>query len=144
MWTNFVRVILVCMLIAEFTCKQQQPTCVLVAYFCALLAVMGFLGIKKSALATPLMIPLIVITILFNAYIREQHFRVAEFLPSRDCLKMDERNGETFDLSFLDDAYLQDELREKNVLPGNLPPDRALDLELIDRVDNMMVSGESP
>lgn len=104
---------------------------------------MGFLGIKKSALATPLMVPLVVITVLFNAYIREQHFRVAEFLPSRDCLKMDERNRETFDLSFLDKAYLQDELREKQRLPESLTVDRAFELELIDRMDELML-GETP
>jgi hypothetical protein len=101
---------------------------------------MGYLAIRESPFAAPLMLPLVVITVLFNGYIRQQHFRVAEFLPSRDCLKADERNGATFDLSFLDDAYLQDELREKSALPENLPLQRAFDLELVDQVDQLIGS----
>jgi hypothetical protein len=104
--------------------------------------VMGYLAIKESAFAAPLMLPLVVITVLFNGYMRQQHFRVAEFLPSRDCLKADERNGEKFDLSFLDDAYLQDELREKRVLPENLPSKRAYDLELVDQVGYLIACGD--
>jgi hypothetical protein len=100
--------------------------------------VIGFLAIKKSAIATPLMIPLVVITVLFNAYIREQHFRVAQFLPSRDCLKADERNGASFSLSFLDKAYLQSELQKKWAVPENLTVQRAYQLELVDQIDQLI------
>lgn len=80
-----------------------------------------------------MMIPLIVVTILFNAYLRQQHFRVAEYLPSRECLKADISNGPDFDLSFTKDAYLQEELKEKRVYPVNVSDERARELGLIDR-----------
>jgi hypothetical protein len=37
-----------------------------------------------------------VIRVLFNDYMCQQHFRVADFLPSHDRLKAGERNGEEF------------------------------------------------
>ena len=73
-----------------------------------------------------MMVPLIVVTILFNAYVRQQHFRVAAYLPSRECMKADVLNGPEFDLSFTKDAYLQEELREKMKRPTNWTDDLAL------------------
>ena len=67
------------------------------------------------------MAPLIAITILFNAYIRQQHFRVAHHLPSRECMKSDLHRGQDFDFSFASRAYLQEELRDKELYPENLP-----------------------
>ena len=74
------------------------------------------------------MVPLIALTVLFNAYIRQQHFRVAEYLPSRECLKSDLQNGPNLDLSFTTGAYLQEELREKKVFPHNLSSETAIEL----------------
>lgn len=88
------------------------------------------MALKKAAIAVPLMTPLIVITVLFNAYIREEHFRVAEYLPSRESMKADLDNGVAPDLSFLKGAYLQEELRDTFSLPENLEPERALVLKL--------------
>jgi hypothetical protein len=70
------------------------------------------------------MIPLIIITILFNAYIRQQHFRVTENLASRECLKTDLQNS-SIDLSFVKGAYVQPELQAKDVFPENLTEHRA-------------------
>lgn len=81
------------------------------------------MALKKGVVATPLMIPNIVITILFNSYVHKQHFRVSEFLPSRECLKADLQNGPDFDLSFTAEAYLQDELRCKVKYPENIAQD---------------------
>jgi hypothetical protein len=65
------------------------------------------------------MFPLIIITVLFNAYIRQQHFRVTENLTSRECLKIDLQNSSLdFDLSFVKGAYVQPELQD--VFPENL------------------------
>lgn len=71
------------------------------------------MGLKQATIAGPLMIPLIIVTVLFNGYVRQQHFLVSSLLPSRQCLKTDLQNGPDFDLHFLKDAYLQDELRYK-------------------------------
>jgi hypothetical protein len=98
----------------------------------SIVTVVGLLALKQSVIATPMMIPLIVITILFNTYLRQQHFRVAEYLPSRECLKADLAYGLDLDLSFTKDAYLQEELKEKRVYPENLPEERARALGLID------------
>ena len=80
------------------------------------LSVAGLLALKKSAIALPMMIPLLIITVLFNAYIQQQHFRVAEYLPARACTKTDVNNyAISFNFSFLEDAYLQPELRVKKL-----------------------------
>lgn len=58
-------------------------------------------------------------TILFSYYIRQEHFRVAQFLPTRNCLQEDARQrlSESFLVS-LKDAYLQPELKaEPNIGP---------------------------
>lgn len=86
--------------------------------------------LKEAAIATPFMIPLIVITVLFNAYIRQEHFRVAQYLPTRKSYQADRANGQDPDLSFLDKAYLQEGLREKYVLPENMSSSRATELGL--------------
>lgn len=63
------------------------------------------------------MIPLPIINVLFDAYIQQQHYRVATYLPSRQCMKTDLENGSDFDLTFVKDAYVQDELQTKFKLP---------------------------
>jgi hypothetical protein len=120
---NFVSVLMPCQLIAQFTSKSYVAFIISVNYVCltfSAFTVVGLLASKKSLLATPLMAPLIAITILFNAYIRQQHFRVAEYLPSRECMKSDLQCGPDFDLSFTNKAYLQEELRDKKMYPENL------------------------
>lgn len=94
--------------------------------------VVGLLASKQSLIATPLMAPLIAITILFNAYIRQQHFRVAEYLPSRECMKSDLHQGPDFDLSFTTEAYLQEELRDKESYPENLSNEEARALGVVE------------
>lgn len=80
--------------------------------------ILGLLGLKKGSAAVPLFIPLLVITILFNFYIRQMHFRVAAFLPTGDGLSEDINRGESFDYSFLQNAYTQPALKaEPRVSP---------------------------
>lgn len=60
------------------------------------------------------MIPLIVVQVLFGAYIRQMHFRVASNLPSYDFVQHDTQNlsAETFrKLDFVKGAYKQPELK---------------------------------
>jgi hypothetical protein len=117
-----------CILIAEFTSEFFQHHTLHTISFCLLtnlhFLVVGLMALKKGVVATPLMIPIIVITILFNGYVRKQHFRVSEVLPSRECLKTDLQNGPDFDLSFTHDAYLQDEMRCKVKYPENIAQHR--------------------
>ena len=69
-------------------------------------------------LAIPLMLPLIFLTGLFSAYIRQEHFRVASFLPLRHCSDVDHERSltEDFDALFRD-AYLQPELQTRVLHP---------------------------
>jgi hypothetical protein len=62
------------------------------------------------------------VTILFSFYIHQMHFRVAEFLPTREALKEDLKRsssagpGDDLHLDFLRGAYTQPELAaEKHV-----------------------------
>jgi hypothetical protein len=110
MWINFIRVLVSCMFIGEVT-------------------IMGLLGLKKAASAVPLMVPLIVTTILFSTYINQQHFRVTENLPSRECIKHDLRNGPLFNMNLLKNAYLQPEMQVKEAFP-EVSTDRELSLGL--------------
>jgi hypothetical protein len=86
-------------------------------------AVAGLLALKKAGIASILMFPLIIITVLFNAYIRQQHFRVTENLTSRECLKTDLQNS-NLDLSFVKGAYVQPELQD--VFPETPNDDRVM------------------
>ncbi|CAB9518635.1 CSC1-like protein [Seminavis robusta] len=111
LFLNFIHILTSCMLIGEITirlvcCNQSNE-----------IMKSGLLTLKKSPVAV-LNIPLIVCTVLFNYYIRQQHFTVAQHLPSRLCRKQDQKNnssGMCYD--FVQDAYLQPELREPRVLP---------------------------
>ncbi len=67
---------------------------------------------------------LITCTILFNAYLQQQHFRVAEYLPTKECLKVDIQNGDDFADSLVKDAYLQKELSDKEVFPDDVDDSR--------------------
>ncbi|GAX10876.1 hypothetical protein FisN_31Hh085 [Fistulifera solaris] len=104
-WINFIRIIMVCMTVAQLT-------------------LVGLMGLKKAGIATPLMAPLIICTILFNAYLQQQHFRVAEYLPTKECLKVDIQNGDNFADSLVKGAYLQKELSDKEVFPEDVDDTR--------------------
>ena len=124
-WTGFIKILCTCMLIAQIT-------------------IVGLMALKKAAIATSMMVPLIIITILFNAYIHQQHFRVAEYLPSCECMKVDRRNGLDFDTSFAERAYLQEEMRDKEKYPDNLTAERAAQLGLAMPADVEMPQTEAP
>jgi len=95
MWRYFISISLGCMLIAQFT-------------------LVGMLALKKAPIQSILMIPLIIITILFNFYIGMKHFYVTNHLPTRLCLQLDRKhyaNG-GLDFSFVKRKYLQPALLE--------------------------------
>lgn len=109
LYISFIRTLIVCILIAEVT-------------------IAGLLGLKGGKVAAPMMIPLIVVTVLFSIYLRQEHYRVADYLPSRLCLKADKEN-EFLDLSFLTDAYLQPEMCDKEVeVAPDVSPEKVREL----------------
>lgn len=74
-WLSFMHVLLACVVIAQLT-------------------LLGFLGLKKAAIAAPMMVPLLIFTILFILYLHERHFKIGRNLPARACLRQDMENIE--------------------------------------------------
>lgn len=101
-WVQFMQIVPTSLFIGEFT-------------------ISGFLALKKAPVASTLMLPLIFITLLFNIYIREKHFKATEFLPGCECVEADRRNNMDgpMDLRFISNHYLQPELRDKELWPSN-------------------------
>ena len=98
------------------------------------ITIFGYLTLKKATLAVPMMIPLIVITILFNFYIRQRHFLVSQRLPSRTALKKDLQNQERgpLDMSFVHRKYVQQALQSTEpVYPENFSVVREIEQQHI-------------
>jgi len=98
-----IHVILACMIIAQLT-------------------LVGYMMLKKAPVAAPLLVPLFIITILFIWYLRQQHFRVAQHLPSEDCVHYEEifmEEGPNYE--FLRGHYRHPALKHKEIQPDNLP-----------------------
>ena len=76
------------------------------------IVLLGVLALKQSPVAVALLVPLVIITILFNCYLNKKHFYVTKYLSTKDCGDMDTKNEkEGMTLEFLEDAYLQPALK---------------------------------
>jgi hypothetical protein len=86
------------------------------------LTLMGFLGLKRSTIATSLMVPLIAVTICFYIYIHDTHFNHPDHLPSRRCLLVDLEHTQEDD-SFVCGAYIHPDRKADNreAIPENMP-----------------------
>ena len=109
LWVHFLGIITICMIIAQIT-------------------IVGLLALNRAPIASAMMFPLLIITILFNVYIRQKHFLMAEFLPSRNAFAIDLRNNveREMDYEFLRAQYVQPELRDRELLPDNFNVDREI------------------
>lgn len=108
MWLSFIRIVQFSMIIAQIT-------------------LFGFLALKRTAIAIPLLVPLLLMNLLFQWYINQKHNQVATFLPSHECIEIDRKNNAMgpMDYSFLIDEYKQPQLKAKEeVLPDNLSVSR--------------------
>lgn len=97
----FIKIMIICMIIAE-------------------VVLIGVLALKQSLIALGLLVPLIIITFLFNSYLNKKHYYVTRFLPTEDCGKTDRKNeqeGMTYE--FLNEAYLQPAMKTRSALPEN-------------------------
>ena len=141
-WISFIRIIMVCMTVAQLTLvglmalkkasiatplMARKSLCWLSAVQFVCYAMFLFL-ITNTGVRCPK--ALIFFTILFNAHLRQEHFRVAEYLPTKECLKVDIRNGDDFAVALVKGAYLQKELREKELFPDNVDDRRLISLSL--------------
>lgn len=96
------------------------PSCILIGE----VTIAGSLALKKTPIASALLIPLLVITVLFVIYLGQQHFKMAKFLSARQCMDTDRKNqntagGAPLDLDFIKGQYIQPEMREKKKYPEN-------------------------
>lgn len=84
--------------------------------------ILGMLSLKRAGHASIAMTPLLVTTILFWHYVRQEHFQLADMLSAKECNKADLQSAEEgVDWSFLRGQYVQPELRERFVSPENGP-----------------------
>mmetsp|Transcript_53547 Transcript_53547/g.62574 ORF Transcript_53547/g.62574 Transcript_53547/m.62574 type:complete len:486 (-) Transcript_53547:214-1671(-) len=94
----------------------------------AQITIWGVLGLKKGAAQLPFMVLLMFMTLLFGVYIGQQHFKVAEYLPSTECALVDKQNSSRLvSLEFLKDMYLQPSLKCKILYPNNLSKETFMD-----------------
>lgn len=100
LWASAIMLFITCMLISETV-------------------LIGIVLLKKAFIAGILLIPLIIITILFTGYIKQQHFRVTVFAPTTLCASVDKTNGD-MDLGFLRSKYVQPALNTKDEYPDNI------------------------
>lgn len=104
MWISFIKIVQYSLIVAQVT-------------------LFGFLALKRTAIAIPLLVPLLIINILFQWYINQKHDQVAMFLPSHESTLVDRKNNAVglMDYSFLKDEYKQPQLKAKReILPDNL------------------------
>jgi hypothetical protein len=102
LWLSFIGISLTCMLIAQAT-------------------LIGLLALKKAKYATPCMVPLMILTIGFNLFLRGKHFYVTKHLPSRECLHLDRKNyARGLGTSFLHNRYIQSSLLVRDVVPEEM------------------------
>ena len=101
LWLNFTKMSVTCMIMAQIV-------------LCAILF------LKGGVVAGPLMIPLIVITILFDIYFKKRHYMTTNFLPLGDCAETDKKNKEEgMTYEWLVDAYLQPQMKHRLRYPDN-------------------------
>ena len=146
---SFQKLLLVCMLISEFTIigllglkKAKVATPLMIRKYLYSIRV-NLLSVTVAPIATtPHTLPppsllslstaLIVITILFSSYVRQQHFRCTEVLPLNKCVEVDrKRQDERRNFDFVRGEYIQEELREKQAFPDDLSQERAESLGLV-------------
>ena len=106
-----------------------MPVCLLIAE----VTIVGFLALKTAPVASGLMIPLLIITILWTIYMKQKHFMVTNYLPGADCVEFDRRNNidGPMDMRFLRGLYIQPELRDKKLYPTNASLERQMHFGMI-------------
>jgi hypothetical protein len=117
-------------------------TCIIVAQ----VVLIGLLGIKESPVASALIIPLIVITIMFTIYVKQKHWAITDNLPGRICLKVDMENEEQggLETDFLRGAYTQPDLKaKKEALPDNNDTTPKSSVEAGNKSENANVADET-
>ena len=101
LWLNFTKISITCMILSEIV-------------LCAVLF------LKGGVVSGPLMVPLIVITILFDIYFKKRHYMVTNFLPLGDAAAQDKENrDEGMTYEWLEDAYLQPAMAKRFDFPDN-------------------------
>ena len=88
----------------------------------AQITIIGIMSLKKSALGALAMLPLLIGTILFAAYLNQKHYMIAKYLPSTMCKEADiENRTKLMDCSWMKNEYLQPVLKKKLDFPENFP-----------------------
>jgi hypothetical protein len=90
----------------------------------AQVTIIGMLGLKRASYSSFAMIFLLIATMLFTYFIKQEHFKLAMILSAKECVNADISNLDaSVDWSIFRGQYVQPELRERQVAPENSIPD---------------------
>ena len=97
----------------------------------------GFFALKRTPVASAMMIPLLIITSLFIVYLNQMHYKMANYLPAELCMEVDDKHSErgNLDLSFMKGKYRQPELRVKKAFPKNATKEMLMKYEMNNNED---------
>ena len=98
LWMKFITVTITCMVIAE-------------------IVLITFMALSEATIQAYAMTPLLLTSVLFVFYLRQRHYRVANYLSLETCDKIDnlncyEKKSAGSNSDFLNDKYMQPELLE--------------------------------
>mmetsp|Transcript_41542 Transcript_41542/g.100007 ORF Transcript_41542/g.100007 Transcript_41542/m.100007 type:complete len:923 (-) Transcript_41542:1031-3799(-) len=126
LWANFFKLLPWCMTIGQIVLQ-------------------GMLGLKKQPIANALMLPLTIATILFQIFVKQQHFLMTQYLPTREAIGADHRYSNNEDFSFVEGKFVQPELREREKFPdnGNEEDIRAFTAKDEENMDDKKVEDEN-
>jgi hypothetical protein len=100
LWKGFIRVLLVSMLIGQFT-------------------LVGLLVLKNTVYAVPAIAPLIAMTILYMALVIPKKSHVSNYLPTMSCVEVDEEDAGAL-LAAATHIYLQPALQHPKLGPNGV------------------------
>ena len=122
-WTSFVWVILVSMLIGQLT-------------------LIGLMTLKKNLYTLPALAPLMAMTVLYMILIVPKRSAVSKFLPTNICAELDRKHGSTHtgsNMSVIDEfgkeQYLQPALKNPKVYPEEEEEQESDDYDDDDNID---------
>lgn len=105
LWINFTRLSIICMIVSE------------VVLFAVLL-------LKEAFVPAILLLPLVVVSIIFDIYLKRRHYFTTHYLPMGECSTVDQQaENEGISSDWLKKSYLQPSLKSRSTIPENLSVD---------------------
>jgi len=84
------------------------------------ISILAVMALKQAFYHAAAMAPLLIFTHFFFKYLERRHYHAADFLPLKECCKIDECNLNNDDFSFLFEKYNHPVMKAKPVQPDNI------------------------